>query len=110
MLTRLLLCLGTGVSLYGEFLPIDDDGTATYSVALDGTPTTNFAFSNDSPVISDNILAAFSNLSYGEHTVELTLHNPKSVFDGTVMLQVDRVVVVGEVPPQSSASGMSLSK
>lgn len=84
--------------------------SAAFSVTLDGIPTTNYAFSPSPSDISNSVLASFSNLSYSEHVVVLTLHNPGLLDDGTVLLQFDRAVLTAEIPPSFMASGNSSAK
>lgn len=79
-------------------------------MTLDGTPTTNYAFSTAPSDVTNSVLASFSNLSFGEHVVQLTLHNPGSVVDGSVLLQFDRAVITAEAPPQPTMPGRSSSK
>ena len=63
---------GTAVALYGYF-PTSAAGypaSVSYSVALDGTATTNYASAlapDADPAKS--LLAAFADLTYGEHSV-----------------------------------------
>lgn len=79
-------------------------------MTLDGIPTTNYAFSSTSTDISKNVLASFTDLSYAEHVVQLTLLNPDLLFDGSVLLQFDRADITGEVPPNPALSGHSSLK
>ncbi|KAK7692350.1 hypothetical protein QCA50_003975 [Cerrena zonata] len=108
---------GTGVSLYGELDPSDSGqqpNSVTYSVILDGTPTTNYdSFFSASSDYANNILASFSNLTYDQHTIELVMHNPQQISDGSVLLKFDRAVLTSGVPAvfwdeQDSGSGENL--
>ncbi|KAH8107876.1 hypothetical protein BXZ70DRAFT_18996 [Cristinia sonorae] len=92
---------GTGISFFGDFLPQSDE--ASFSVTLDGTPTTNFGFFAANNV-SENVLASFANLTYGEHDVELALHKPD---DNPAVLRFDRAVIVGGIPSLATKAGNS---
>ncbi|KAI0074664.1 hypothetical protein K474DRAFT_1699576 [Panus rudis PR-1116 ss-1] len=98
---------GTGITLFGELTPTTDlsSSSATYSVSLDGTPTTNYASFFSSPSdYTNNVLASFANLSYAEHTIELVMHNPDNILDGSVLLQFDRAALTSVIPPRTSSS------
>ncbi|CAL1706387.1 unnamed protein product [Somion occarium] len=101
---NLVLQSCTAISLYGE-LTLSNNGaqqvdSVTYSISLDGTPTTNYGSFFSSPSdYANNILASFANLTYGLHTIELVMHNPEQVSDGSVLLQFDRAVLTSGVPP-----------
>ena len=74
----------------------------SYSVSLDGVPTTNYASSFTSDQNSaGNVLAAFTNLTNEEHSIELALHTSRDVDDGSILLRFDRVVLESE--PLSSS-------
>lgn len=95
---------GTAVALYG-FFPTSAAGfpaSVSYSVALDGTATTNYASAlapDADPAKS--ILAAFADLTNGEHSVQLTLHSSPTPGDPSVSLQFDRAVLTAGLPPQA---------
>ncbi|EKM54681.1 uncharacterized protein PHACADRAFT_210467 [Phanerochaete carnosa HHB-10118-sp] len=101
---------GTAVSLCG-FFPTSTSGfpsTVSYSIALDGTATTNYAFSfspDSDPAKS--VLASFTDLTNGEHVVELTMHNPDDLDD---ILQFDRAVITSGLPaqPTNQSSNVTL--
>jgi hypothetical protein len=74
----------------------------SYSVSLDGVPTTNYAFHfNNDDNSADNVLAAFSDLQLAEHSVQLTLHNSGNVSDDTILLRFDRVDLQSRLPASS---------
>ncbi len=87
--------------LYGSF-PVTSPSfpsSLTYAVTLDGTPTTNYASSISPDVaVDNNILASFTNLTNGEHLVELTMRNPTGLSDEINLLQFDRVVITSHAP------------
>ena len=94
--------LGTGVSLFGG---LDQPTTGPtipvtyYSVLLDGTPTTNYNNSSASPPdYTNSVLASFSNLTFGQHTIELVLNNPQDISNGSIQLHFDRAVITSGVP------------
>lgn len=95
---------GTAATLYGFFntsLPAFPS-SISYSVSLDGVPTTNYASSlaTTDPDSENSVLAAFTGLPNEEHFVELALHN-SGESDGSILLRFDRVIL------QSEASGSS---
>ena len=70
-----------------------------YSVLLDGTPTTNYNNSSASPPdYTNSVLASFSNLTFGQHTIELVLNNPQDISNGSIQLHFDRAVITSGVP------------
>jgi len=98
---------GTGIALYGDLLPFgsasNPSGSISYTVSVDGTPTTNYESSfSSSTDPSSNILALFSNLTYGEHLIELAMQNAANTVDGSVLLRFDRADITSNVPPFSS--------
>ncbi|KAI0688175.1 hypothetical protein BC835DRAFT_329691 [Cytidiella melzeri] len=103
-----LLCSAyyrTAATLYGFFntsLPAFPSAVS-YSVSLDGVSTTNYAssFTTD-PDSQDNILAAFTNLTNGEHFLELALHSSGNVSEEIILLMFDRVVLVHSALPAST--------
>ncbi|EMD37645.1 hypothetical protein CERSUDRAFT_73497 [Gelatoporia subvermispora B] len=122
---------GTGAVLHGTVLPPTVSSThptnVTYTLALDGVPTTNFV-SSISPsasvlTASSDVLASFSNLSDGTHMVVLTVHNPGDQSSGQQgMIAFDRAVVFADLdtsnqtgassstaPPPTSTSNPTLS-
>ena len=97
---------GTAVTLYGFFptsLPAFP-AAISYSVSLDGLSTTNYAssFSSD-PDSTDNVLASFTNLTNDEHFVQLTLHNPTTTFDDSILLRFDRAIITSGLPTPTPA-------
>ncbi|KAL4251440.1 hypothetical protein ABKN59_005708 [Abortiporus biennis] len=102
---------GSAISVFGILLPTSTPSSATYSVLLDGVPTTNYASSSPTPPnYYTNVLAAFSNLTNSDHTVVLTMHNPDHIIDGSVLLQFDRAVLTTGAPPiPSNQSNISSS-
>ncbi|KAI0786650.1 hypothetical protein C8Q75DRAFT_808179 [Abortiporus biennis] len=102
---------GSAISVFGILLPTSTPSSATYSVLLDGVPTTNYASSSSTPPnYYTNVLAAFSNLTNSDHTVVLTMHNPDHIIDGSVLLQFDRAVLTTGAPPiPSNQSNISSS-
>jgi len=69
---------GTAIDIHGTVTGLPS-ASMSYSISLDGTATTNY-FSSQSPSASvgnatTDVLAGFSNLTYGEHEVVLTVHN-----------------------------------
>ena len=99
------LSSGTAVTLYGFFPVLSPEFPATisYSVSLDGVPTTNYAssFTTD-PDSVDNVLATFTNLTNDEHFVLLTVHNSAAMTDDSILLRFDRAVITSELPSTSS--------
>ena len=90
--------------LYGTLvLPSSSDQSdATYTVNLDGTSTTNFITSRSSPATVDtadiDILASFSGLQDGSHTLQVTFHNSDGGANGGnstegPLIAFDRAVV-----------------
>lgn len=101
----LTACPGTAVSLFG-FFPTSASGfpsSVSYSVALDGSATTNYAsaFSPDSDPAT-SVLASFTNLTNGEHIVEVTMHDPNDLDDSSIILQFDRAVITSSLPAQAA--------
>ncbi|KAI0339912.1 hypothetical protein BDW22DRAFT_1399608 [Trametopsis cervina] len=96
---------GTAVTLYG-FFPTSLDAfpaTISYSVSLDGVPTTNYASSfTADPNSEDNILAAFTGLANDAHIVELALHNPTGMSDDAILMRFDRAVITSALPAQTT--------
>lgn len=87
--------------LYGELdqPDVEQANSVTYSVFLDGTPTTNYGFSFSAPSdYANNVLASFTNLTYEQHTIELVMRNPQRISDGSVLLKFDRAVLTSGVP------------
>ena len=98
------MCTGTAVSLYGSFSSSSSQASSPvpYSVSLDGTATTNYVSSlsqGSDPATS--ILASFTNLTNGEHIVELTMRIPDDDNDDDILLEFDRAVITSALPEQS---------
>lgn len=100
-------CLtGTAAILHGYFDTSQAafPSSVSYSVSLDGVPTTNYVSSfTPDPNSEDNVLAAFTNLTNQEHSIELALHAAgDAVVDGSnILLRFDRAVLQSE-PPSSA--------
>lgn len=73
---------------------------ASYSISLDSVPRTDFIINASNPVDPvDDVLASFSNLNYGAHELELTVHNPDNVNDLTFLMMFDRAIIESRLPP-----------
>lgn len=93
---------GTAVSLYGLF-PVNNPSfpsTLSYSISLDGVPTTNYNSSSTSGNASQDVLASFTNLTNDRHHLQLTMHNPDGLAGPTAQLLFDRAVITSTVPSQ----------
>ncbi|GBE80613.1 hypothetical protein SCP_0303280 [Sparassis crispa] len=91
---------GTAITLYGTLILNASTSSAqplTYSIALDGTPTTNYVSSLSTPATvssaSADVLAGFASLEDAFHEVVLTVHNPSAQGQGQNMVAFDRAVV-----------------
>ncbi|KAI0373937.1 hypothetical protein BV20DRAFT_589765 [Pilatotrama ljubarskyi] len=101
---------GTAITIFGTLVQTLSSN-ALYSVILDGTATTNF-ISDLSPVptvdtAATDVLALFTGLQDGAHSIQLTLHNPDdtgapgNVTDGPFLAFDRALVAVGTGKPSS---------
>ncbi|KAL7281543.1 hypothetical protein ACG7TL_004860 [Trametes sanguinea] len=71
---------GTGITVFGTLVPSTGDVEVSYTVILDGTPTTNYISNLSSiPTVdtaANDVLVAFNSLPDGQHSLQLTLQNP----------------------------------
>ncbi|KAI0949030.1 hypothetical protein AcW1_008745 [Taiwanofungus camphoratus] len=94
---------GTAVTIYGTLTSgASATSSLSYSVSLDGDPTTDYVSSLSSPAsvesASGDVLAAFSNLTDTAHEIVLTAHNSGMSKNGNSsgtdsVLAFDRAVV-----------------
>ncbi|KAI0358548.1 hypothetical protein OH77DRAFT_1397027 [Trametes cingulata] len=102
---------GTAITIFGTLVQTPSSN-ALYSVILDGTATTNF-ISDLSPIptvdtAATDVLALFTGLQDGPHSIQLTLHNPDgsgasgNATDGP-LLAFDRALVAVGTGKQSSS-------
>ncbi|KAI9067273.1 hypothetical protein FKP32DRAFT_1609454 [Trametes sanguinea] len=70
---------GTGITVFGTLVPPTGDVDVSYTVTLDGTPTTNYISNLSSiPTVytaANDVLVAFNSLPDGQHSLQLTLQN-----------------------------------
>ncbi|KAJ3535213.1 hypothetical protein NM688_g7009 [Phlebia brevispora] len=102
---------GTAVSLYGYF-PTNNPSfpsALSYSVSLDGISTTNYVSQLSSGNISQDILASFTSLTNGAHSVQLTMHNPGGLSGPNTQLLFGRAVITSTTPLSPSSHSQSNS-
>ncbi|KAH9948930.1 hypothetical protein B0H21DRAFT_689167 [Amylocystis lapponica] len=107
---------GTAITVHGT-LTAPVLSTLSYSVTLDGTPTTNYVSTLSSPAsvtsAVDDVLAAFSNLSDGPHQLVLTVRNPDTDGNTTAtgaVVVLDRAVVELEATSPQAPTSTSASQ
>ncbi|KAI0084910.1 hypothetical protein BDY19DRAFT_1050965 [Irpex rosettiformis] len=102
---------GTAVTLHGFFDTSQNTfpSSTSYSVSLDGVPTTNYASSfTPDPNSEENVLAAFANLTNQEHSIQIALHTTGDADDGSILLRFDRAVLQSEPPDEYTTQPVAI--
>ena len=96
---------GTGISMFG-FFPANNPAfpwNLSYSVSLDGIPTTNYVSSDISgDNVTTDVLASFTNLTNTQHSVTMTMHNSGNAIGPDPSLLFDRAIIMSSIPTNTS--------